>query len=59
MDKRKYKLVIGNGANDLNTEVNKLLNEGWELYGYTFSGNHYYLYQAVTFTPREEAPPNT
>ena len=58
MDKRKYKLVLGDGANDLNTKVNKLLNEGWELYGYAFS-NDYYLYQVVTFTPREEAPPRT
>jgi len=33
----EYRLCAEERAAELNTEVNKLLNEGWELYGNPFS----------------------
>ena len=55
----EYKLCAGQTAEDLNKEVNKLLADGWVLYGNPFvssSGESApMLCQALTKTPKKVA----
>ena len=36
----KYRTVIGDNSDALDEEVNKLLGEGWDLYGYPYATAH-------------------
>jgi hypothetical protein len=56
----EYKLCAAETAEDLNREVNKLLAEGWALYGNPFvsplgTGTKSLLCQAVTKMPKKIA----
>jgi hypothetical protein len=54
----EYRLCAARSAEDLNKEVNKLLAEGWVLYGNPFVGSSdaaQMLCQALTKQPRKVA----
>jgi hypothetical protein len=56
----EYKMCTGETSEDLNKEVNKLLAEGWALYGNPFptssgDGNKQLLCQALTKIPKKVA----
>ena len=56
----EYKMCAAATSEDLNKEVNKLLAEGWALYGNPFSsssgdGNKQLLCQALTKIPKKIA----
>ena len=56
----EYKLCASEKAEDLNKEVNKLLADGWALYGGPFVGSSRdgsveMLYQALTKMPKKVA----
>jgi len=56
----EYKMCTAETSEDLNKEVNKMLAEGWALYGNPFScssgdGNKQLLCQAVTKIPKKVA----
>jgi hypothetical protein len=58
--KMEYKMCAAETSEDLNKEVNKLLAEGWALYGNPFSsssgdGKKQLLCQALTKIPRKVA----
>ncbi|AJT61107.1 hypothetical protein AVU32_gp266 [Vibrio phage ValKK3] len=42
----KYKVVHGNNSRTFEEEVQKLLNEGWELHG-SLQVDGFYLYQSL------------
>jgi len=54
----EYKMCAAETAEDLNKEVNRLLAEGWALYGNPFStsdGGKQKLCQALTKVPKKVA----
>ena len=54
----KYELMHATNPQDLSILINRMLNDGWELYGDPFGRDIYYCQAVVTFKDEKPTLPN-